>query len=142
MRRGYLWRRNPNTQPKLKEATQVALREAKEEEDSEERTLLCKSSPESEDRQKMYGRRRQQRAASLREQILAAPQQGGQPYESDFDRTRKTLPERDRLAPNLFLEGSLRDKIGRSDMNDLIALCLSNGPRTNFAGLKCVRIAV
>lgn len=44
------------------------------------------------------------------------------PYESDFTQTRKLMPERDRLAENLFHEGSLRDEVGMMVIDDLVRL--------------------
>jgi len=72
----------------------------------------------------------------LREQISAAPPPHGQPHESDFAQTRKIMPERDRLATNLFREGSLRDGVGRSIIHDLIALYQSPARPTYCEGLN------
>lgn len=71
LRRSYQWRRNPHHQPKLREATRVAVREAEDEEESDlfpEPALLNPL-----ERQQGYDQRRQQRDMLLREQISAAP---------------------------------------------------------------------
>lgn len=44
-------------------------------------------------------------------------------YRSYFDRVRYLMPERDRLAKNLFQSAQLRESLGRSALTDLIALC-------------------
>ncbi|KAK5069090.1 hypothetical protein LTR51_008834 [Lithohypha guttulata] len=133
LRRSYLWRRNPHHQPTLKEATRMAVCDAREQ-DEEDDDLLVTLDPVA--RQKVYDQRRQQRDSLLREQIDMAPPQQGQPYESDFVQTRKVMPERDRLAVNLFREGSLRDEIGQSMMADLVALCRNQRQPTYCQGLN------
>lgn len=122
LRRSYLWRRNPHYEPRLKEATCIALKAGDEGDDD---SFLEPYLLDSLERQKVYDQRRQQRDTLLREQTVAASPQQGRPYESDFAQTRKIVPERDRLAANVFREGSLRDEVGRSVMHDLIALCQS-----------------
>ncbi|KAK5936469.1 hypothetical protein PMZ80_003070 [Knufia obscura] len=133
LRRGYSWRRNPHHQPKLKEATRVAVQEDISDEEREIVESLC-SDPVK--RQKLYDQRRHHRDLLLREQSSAAPPPDGRPYESDFSQTRKLMPERDRLATNLFREGSLRDETGRAIMNDLIQLCRQEMPNTYCSGLN------
>ena len=117
LRRSYQWRRNLNHQPKLKEATRVALEDAVEgASDPFSRPCLA----DEPERQKLYDQKRQQRDTLLRVQHVESPPQVGQAHESDFVQTRKIMPERDRLARSLFHEGSLRNEVGRSVMNDLI----------------------
>lgn len=118
----------------LNEATCLATDEADVEE--EDRTSSEPKIAGDTKQQKAYDHCRQQRDALLHEQNLAVPPQDSQPYESDFSQTRKIMPECDRLATNLFPEGSLRDKVGHTVMNDLIALCRSNAPTTYFSGLN------
>ncbi|KAK5086213.1 hypothetical protein LTR70_007458 [Exophiala xenobiotica] len=133
LRRGYSWRRNPHHQPKLKEATRMAVRE---EISDDERDVIASLCEDPVERQKTYDQRRHQRDLLLREQTLAAPQPESRPYESDFVQTRKLMPERDRLATNLFREGSLRDDTGRAIMHDLIQLCRQETPMTYCLGLN------
>jgi hypothetical protein len=74
------------------------------------------------ERQKLYDQRRQ-----VRERVMRGHQTSAQegswtsksfPFESDFTQTRKVMPERDRLAENLFKEGSLQ--VGMMIMDDLV----------------------
>jgi len=44
-------------------------------------------------------------------------------YRSQFHRIRRLMPERDRLASNLFLVAPIRSNEGRSVLRDMITLC-------------------
>lgn len=134
LRRGYSWRRNPHHQPELREATRVAIQYNTSEKQEDARDDFAWKN--QKERQKVYDQRRGRRDHLLRQQYSAAPQPDGRPYESDFNQTRKLMPERDRLATSLFMEGSLRDDTGRTIMNDLIHLCRQGGSATYCLGLN------
>ena len=44
-------------------------------------------------------------------------------YRTQFHRIRRLMPERDRLASNLFLVALIRSNKGRAVLRDIIALC-------------------
>jgi hypothetical protein len=44
-------------------------------------------------------------------------------HRSQFHRIRRLMPERDRLASNLFLVAPIRSDKGRSVLRDIITLC-------------------
>ncbi|KAK5358461.1 hypothetical protein LTS03_011278 [Exophiala xenobiotica] len=85
--------------------------------------------------QKVYEKKRQHKASLLQRQRLSffddwTSPYPKLPYESDFQQTRKLMPERDRLASTLFMSGSLRDTNGCRVMQDLVALCSSQNSDT------------
>ena len=92
------------------------------------------------ERQKLYDQRRQARDRALREhQTSSQPDSWTSedfPFESDFVQTRKLMPERDRLAENLFKEGSLRDEVGMMVMDDLVQLLQAKKSQTYCRGLN------
>lgn len=135
LRRSYGWRRNPYHQPTLKEAVRLCAHDSTQKDREADRGT---SPIDGKERQKEYDQWRYQRDQLIREQNkreVASPYDG-QVYESDFSQTRKLMPERDRLATLLFREGSLRDEVGRSIMDDLITLCRTRTPRTHCDGLN------
>ncbi|KAK5310081.1 hypothetical protein LTR93_012117 [Exophiala xenobiotica] len=98
--------------------------------------------------QKLYEKKRQHKESLLQRQRLSFfddwtssyPQL---PYDSDFQQTRKFMPERDRLASTLFISGSLRDTNGCDVIQDLVALCSSQNSDTfcytlNKSRTKCL----
>ena len=77
------------------------------------------------ERQRLYDKRRQARDQAVRERPTSSQEDAWTEdfaYESDFTQSRKLMPERDRLAEDLFQEGSLRDEVGRKIMDDLVRL--------------------
>lgn len=138
LRRSYGWRRNPYYQPKLKEATRLIAR-SRSQGDHDEETATQEASPtDAKERQKEYDQWRHQQHVLIREQnrVTATSVLDEHIYESDFSQTRKLMPERDRLATMLFHEGSLRDVVGQTIMNDLVVLCRSQMQRTYCDGLN------
>jgi len=133
LRRSFLWKRNPNRQQKLLAATESVLQEnlALTEGNNEP-----ESPQDPKERQKGYDLQRKLRDQLLRAQDGVAAAQGDGPYESNFSQTRKLMPERHRIATNMFAEGSLRDTQGRQLMDDLIQLCKENPSPTYCEGLN------
>ncbi|KAK7894594.1 hypothetical protein LTR67_006355 [Exophiala xenobiotica] len=85
--------------------------------------------------QKHYDKKRQHKANLLQRQRLSffddwTSPYPKLPYESDFQQTRKLMPERDQLASTLFMSGSLRDINGCRVIQDLVALCSSQNSDT------------
>jgi hypothetical protein len=87
--------------------------------------------------QKLYDQRRLARDRLVRAGACAFEDStNGYPYESDFSQTRKLMPERDRLAENLFKQASLRDEIGIQVMDDLVQLMQLTKTQTFCANLN------
>jgi len=92
-------------------------------------------------RQRVHDRRRQQKNRLLNEerthrrptQALGAATYR---YESDFQRSRRLMPERHRLAESLFQTRTVRNEPGVAVMNDLVALYSSRNEDTYCASLN------
>ena len=121
--RGYSLRRDYDYRPTLPEALRWELQESAP---NSQKEVLGADDSTIEARQKLYDQRRHSRERALRERHAFVHADSSieecLPYESDFMHTRKLMPERDRLAENLFKTGSLRTGIGPMIMDDLIRL--------------------
>ena len=121
--RGYSLRRDYDYRPTISEALRWELQEPVP---NSQKEALVADNNTIEARQKLYDQRRHTRERALRERhaFLPADSSIGEcpPYESDFMHTRKLMPERDRLAEDLFKTGSLRTGVGLLIMDDLIRL--------------------
>jgi hypothetical protein len=137
--RGYSLRRNYNYRPTLPEDRRRQLEElAPAMADQKAASLIDEY--DMKERQKLYDQRRQARDRALQEHQTTSQADSWTLedflYESDFVHTRKLMPERDRLAENLFKEGSLRDEVGMMIMDDLVRLLQAKKSQTYCQGLN------
>ena len=139
--RGYSLNRDYNYRPELPEWRRHQLEE-------QSSTVVGPGSwrpGESMTGQKRYDYLRGLRDRALREGHFShghKSTENHQPYESDFVQTRRMMPERDRLAEDLFQAGSLRVGKGVEVMADLIQLVQSRRQDTfcrslNNSGAEC-----
>ncbi|KIW35978.1 uncharacterized protein PV06_11714 [Exophiala oligosperma] len=139
--RGYSLRRNYNHWPTLPEYRRQQLEEfGPAATDQKAVPAVDERGCDMKMRQSLYDQKRQTRDRALRIHQTCPPAEfmisDDFPYESDFVYTRKLMPERDRLAENLFKEGSLRDRVGRTIMDDLVRLLQTKKSQTYCRGLN------
>ena len=60
-------------------------------------------------------------------------------HRTQFHRVRRLMPERDRLASNLFVVAPIRTNEGRSVLRDMIALCQQDAEVPFRPGLELER---
>lgn len=103
-------------------------------------SLLAPPSPLTEDisqpeaggfnraQQQVYDRTKKLKQQALKEQrrLTSPSTTESANFESDFEDTRKIMPQRDRLATTMFLYGSIRHETGTLFMDDLVHLCSTN----------------
>ena len=135
--RGYSLRRDYNFRPTLPERLKPQVERQVV---ATQKTALSTDECDIKERQRLYDRRRQARDQAMRERPTSLQEDSWAseecPYESDFAQTRKLMPERDRLADNLFREGSLRDEVGIMVMDDLVRLLQARKSQTYCQGLN------
>lgn len=135
--RGFSLRRDYDYRPTLPEALRWELQDPSP---NSQKEASGTDTSTIEAQQKLYDQRRQARERALRERhsFLHADSSIEEclPYESDFMHTRKLMPERDRLAENLFKTGSLRTGIGRLIMDDLVRLLQTPKSETHCPALN------
>jgi len=120
--RGYSLRRDYNFRPTLPESLKPQVEEQVA---AAQKAALSTDEYDIKERQRLYDKRRQARDQAVRERPTSSQEDAWTEdfaYESDFTQSRKLMPERDRLAEDLFQEGSLRDEVGRKIMDDLVRL--------------------
>lgn len=139
--RGYSLRRNYNHWPTLPEYRRHELEKLEPAAaDQEADPSMDERGSDMKVRQRVYDQKRQTRDRALRNHQTCLQAETLIPddflYESDFVYTRKLMPERDRLAENLFKEGSLRDPVGMTIMDDLVRLLQTKKSQTYCRGLN------
>ena len=137
--RGYSLRRDYNYRPTLPDHRRRQLEEPALAA-GDEKAASSIDERDIKERQKHYDQKRQARDRALREHQPSSQADSWTsedfPYESDFVQTRKLMPERDRLAENLFKAGSLRDEVGMTVMDDLVQLLRTKRSQTSCRGLN------
>lgn len=114
LRRGYTWHRNTSYRPVLAFAERVKLHTGIVEQPA---TDVSKQS-----RQRQYDNKRQLSDRLIQKQNAMTSAFEREAFESDFLQARRLMPQRDRLATALFLNGSLRTVQGHELMDDLVHL--------------------
>ena len=126
--RGFSIRRDHQYRPEVPSRLQGQMRVA--ECGTEGRTAI----DQAETPQTAYRNRRRLKDKILREERQSRTSETGSDlvcvYESDFQQSRRLMPERDRLADTLFEVGSLRGAQGIDLMNDLVSLFASQNSET------------
>jgi hypothetical protein len=106
--RGYSLHRDYNYRPTLPEHLRWQLEEMAS---GDQKAAPSTDECDIKERQKLYDQRRQARDRAVREHRISAQVDSliseSFPYESDFVQARKLMPERDRLAENLFKGASV-----------------------------------
>ena len=138
--RGYSLHRDYNYRPELPEHLRRQLVESSPSNHKTTSTTSTADADDIKERQRLYDQRRRARDRLSRSHQIANDEQlwtsEDFPYESDFMQTKKLMPERGRLAENLFRKGSLRDEVGMLIMDDLVKLLRGNKSQTYCQGLN------
>jgi hypothetical protein len=144
--RGYSLHRDYNYRPELPEHLRWQLAEPSPDPQEEASTVSTLSTTTTTDlgdikeRSRHYDQRRRARERALRSHQVSNDEDlwtsEDFPYESDFVQAKKLMPERDRLAKNLFRKGDLRDEVGMQVMDDLVRLLQGSKSQTYCQGLN------
>ena len=138
--RGYSLHRDYNYRPELPEHLRRQLVESSPSNHKTTSTTSTADADDIKERQRLYDQRRRARDRLSRSHQIANDEElwtsEDFPYESDFMQTKKLMPERGRLAENLFRKGSLRDEVGMLIMDDLVRLLQGNKSQTYCQGLN------